>query len=338
MASFTGKKSADIADAVAGTLSGFTGGSIAELQDSIGDSFLCDAGDDSVLAGSGDDTLQGGTGNDTLNGGDGNDRLIGAGDDNVLNGGNGDDTITGGYGFNTMDGGEGTDTHDVHFFGGAYNWNMATGVTNFVGETAINFENARLGDGKNLITGTAGANSIEAGGGNDTITGAGGNDTIAGGADNDVLNGSRGDDQVTGGWGNDLISGGAGKDALDGGGGADTISGGAGRDTLTGSVGPDRFVFDATLNALSNVDTISDFSAAQDEIALDADIFSAIGTMTADAFHVGGTAQDAEDRILYKKFTGALFYDPDGNGPEAAVKFAVLTGSPDITFADFIVV
>ena len=49
-------------------------------------------------------------------------------------------------------------------------------------------------------------------------------------------------------------------------------------------------------------------------------------------------AHDASDRVIYNMTTGSLYYDPDGTGGTAAVRFAVLTGSPDaLTNADFVV-
>jgi Ca2+-binding RTX toxin-like protein len=49
-------------------------------------------------------------------------------------------------------------------------------------------------------------------------------------------------------------------------------------------------------------------------------------------------AHDADDRIVYNTATGALYYDADGIGGEAAIQFATLSGSPDhLTAADFAV-
>jgi Ca2+-binding RTX toxin-like protein len=49
-----------------------------------------------------------------------------------------------------------------------------------------------------------------------------------------------------------------------------------------------------------------------------------------------GTA-DAEDRIIYNKGTGALFYDPDGTGALGAVQYATVTAGLTLSNADFIV-
>ncbi|MGB9142088.1 MAG: calcium-binding protein, partial [Aestuariivirga sp.] len=73
MATFTGTGNDDTADFTSGTLTGFTGGTLAELLDSIGDSFVGGAGNDVVNAGNGDDTIYGGLGADTLSGGASND-------------------------------------------------------------------------------------------------------------------------------------------------------------------------------------------------------------------------------------------------------------------------
>ncbi|TRU85233.1 MAG: hypothetical protein EWV76_14680 [Microcystis novacekii Mn_MB_F_20050700_S1] len=46
---------------------------------------------------------------------------------------------------------------------------MATGLTNFGGESYINFENANMGAGNDSVTGNASANLINGGAGNDTL-------------------------------------------------------------------------------------------------------------------------------------------------------------------------
>jgi hypothetical protein len=49
------------------------------------------------------------------------------------------------------------------------------------------------------------------------------------------------------------------------------------------------------------------------------------------------TSQDAEDRILYDRATGSVFYDPDGTGSAVAVRFAVVATKKALTHHDFLV-
>ncbi|MGH7064361.1 MAG: hypothetical protein ACREET_09795, partial [Stellaceae bacterium] len=124
---------------------------------------------------------------------------------------------------------------------------------------------------------------------------------------------------------------------ITGNGGANILDGGGGKDTLKGFGGADTFVFDTKLGT-SNVDHIVDFSAAADTIRLDDAVFTALpkGSLSAAAFKVFGTApEDANDRILYNRGTGALFYDPDGSGLGSTAQFAVLDNHATITAADF---
>lgn len=147
---------------------------------------------------------------------------------------------------------------------------------------------------------------------------------------------------------NDLgeaIAGGAGNDTLSSGAANDTLNGGAGNDSLTGGAGADVFVFDTVLDALSNVDTISDFAPGSDSIHLDDDVFAALtaGALTGAQFNSGAgltAAAEADARIVYDTTTGALYYDVDGLDGEAAIQFAVLGDGtrPAITAADFLIV
>lgn len=59
--------------------------------------------------------------------------------------------------------------------------------------------------------------------------------------------------------------------------------------------------------------------------------------MLAEEFHLGAAAQDTDDRIIYDQATGSLFYDADGNGAGAAVRFAVLANKALVTASDFYV-
>jgi Ca2+-binding RTX toxin-like protein len=62
MATFTGTTGNDTANATTGTLTGFSGGTVAQLQDAIGDTFNGGNGADAIVAGSGDDTINLGSG------------------------------------------------------------------------------------------------------------------------------------------------------------------------------------------------------------------------------------------------------------------------------------
>lgn len=153
--------------------------------DSIGDRLDGGDGNDTLQGEAGNDTLLGGIGDDQLTGDDssvnfGNDSLSGGTGNDTIDGGSGNDTIDGGSGLDVMDGGVGIDTLDVTFWNGAYELNMNTGVTNFAGETAVNFENVNTGSGNDNIIGTAGNNVINTGAGNDTLMGGSGSDTLNG--------------------------------------------------------------------------------------------------------------------------------------------------------------
>lgn len=174
--------------------------------------------------------------------------------------------------------------------------------------------------------------------------------TVNGTAQADVLRGTQGDDKLHGLGGNDKILGSDAYDLLTGGIGNDTLNGGRGRDTLYGNEGADAFVFDSKLGVMSklggaNIDMIRDF-ATVDSIRLDNLIFQGIGAGTAaqprkmllDAFHLGKTAADAQDRIIYDRSKGALFYDADGTGSGAMVQFALIANKALITAADFFVI
>jgi Ca2+-binding RTX toxin-like protein len=171
-------------------------------------------------------------------------------------------------------------------------------------------------------------------------------------ANGDKLSGSTKHDTIEGKAGNDIISGGAG---------FDTLNGGKGNDKLTGGAGGDMFVFSDILNAKTNVDTITDFSSSKkgakgnDEIDLDHMIFKGIEDLdfksTAsnylspinrnidpNTFLTGKTATSKEDRIIYDKSSGKLWYDPDGSGQKDATLFAILENKATLHAYDLFVV
>ena len=162
-----------------------------------------------------------------------------------------------------------------------------------------------------------------------------------------VLTGTAGADTLRGDALGDVLSGLAGKDALFGLAGNDTLNGGLGNDVMEGGAGQDIFILNAklgktnALNRKSNLDRITDFSVADDTIDLARSVFTKIakkGVLTKSAFYIGAAAHDANDRIVYNKKTGALFYDSDGKGGHAAIQIATLTKSLLLTNKDFYVI
>ena len=145
---------------------------------------------------------------------------------------------------------------------------------------------------------------------------------------------------ITGNAAANVLKGGLGNDTLTGNSGADKLYGGAGRDTLTGGAGKDLFFFDTALNKVSNVDRIVGFSHVDDTIRLENAVFKGLhtGTLKAAAFWVGKSAHDADDRIVYDKASGALYFDSDGSGHHAAIQFATLTNKPVLNAGDFTVI
>lgn len=145
---------------------------------------------------------------------------------------------------------------------------------------------------------------------------------------------------LAGGVGNDTLNGGGGNDFLDGGDDSDTLLGGAGNDTLTGGVDADAFVLNSTLNALTNVDIITDFEVGVDKIRVENAIFTkltATGTLNSDLFAVGDAAE-GDDYIVYDGATGALFYDTNGSASGGRTQFATLDPGLVLSANDFVVV
>ncbi|MFC1455228.1 M10 family metallopeptidase C-terminal domain-containing protein [Microvirga arabica] len=149
---------------------------------------------------------------------------------------------------------------------------------------------------------------------------------------NDVLKGDSGVNGIPGFGGNDTIYGYGGNDA---------IMGGAGNDKLYGGAGSDHFRFDTRLNATTNVDKIMDFKSGVDVIELSRSIFGRAGKAGLElkeaAFYAGKKAHDKDDRIIYDKKTGSLYYDKDGIGGTAQIKFATIANKVKLVHDDFVI-
>ena len=275
------------------------------------------SGHDSVTGNAADNTIYGGNGNDRLTGGGGIDSLFGeAGDDTIISDGDagqyfgeaGNDTMFSGLGDEFMDGGAGIDLIDHTIWNGDYVFDMTTGLTNFAGETYLNFENTRMGNGHDTVTGTAANNSIVGGGGHDTLTGGNGNDTLDGGADNDILDGGAGADNVsyasasagvtvnlgltaaqnTVGGGIDTLGnlenlrGSNFNDTLTGNAGSNIIIGGLGNDILNGGAGIDTVSYET---ASTGVTVTLLLTGAQNTVGAGTDTLSNFENLKGSNFH-----------------------------------------------------
>jgi hypothetical protein len=264
----------------------------------------------------------------------------------LLFGGAGNDTFNVG-GFTpvlggTLTGGAGIDTFNItsgsHSFiedlgnGGADNIVVSSGaevdanvyssgwtatVTTTNNGTATLYTNGYVVNLAKVTGGTAGFNIINLGGAT-TLTGSAWADTLTGGTGNDTL---------TGGIAND------------------TLNGGLGNDILTGGLGNDTFVFNTTLNATSNKDTLTDFTSGADKIHLSKEIMTALGSVgnlsESEFYAAPGAVKgfDANDRIIYNTTTRALYYDADGSGAGAAIQMAIIGATPTpLVWSDFIIV
>ncbi|MGO4706721.1 hypothetical protein AB4072_13215 [Microvirga sp. 2MCAF38] len=297
-----------------------------------------------------------------------NDVLFGNGAANVLIGGNGDDSYYISFGDVVVENaGEGTDTifADINYTLSA-NIESLTGI----GGGALALTGNEL---NNTITGNAAGNWIDGGIGADTMIGGAGDDFYVIDNAGDVIIDNEGNNTVllktaydlsmlpssvnatiadgvnmtlTGTNGSNVLRGNAAANILKGMGGNDKLYGLEGNDKLYGGSGKDTFIFDTRLHKSKNVDKIYDFKSRDDSIWLDNAIFKKLGKGTptkpeklkSGMFYEGDKAHDNDDRIIYDKKTGNLYYDADGTGKSAQVKFATLTNKTKLYYHDFFVI
>ncbi|RJF87571.1 calcium-binding protein [Oleomonas cavernae] len=227
-----------------------------------------------------------------------------------------------------------------------------------------------LGD---TLSGDAGNDRLVGGAGNDRLLGEAGNDLLIGGAGADRMDGGAGrdvarfetavtvdlldgslntgeakgdlftsieslrgsyqDDRLSGTNGADILDGQGGDDWLLGRDGDDILIGGSGLDKLFGGAGADQFRFEGKGEGH---DTIDDFTRGTDLIVLRQDGFdiTALNLVVANA----PVASTGAATFLFKKSTGLLSFDADGNGAGQAIEVATLTGINNLTSADFLLI
>jgi Ca2+-binding RTX toxin-like protein len=225
----------------------------------------------------------------------------------------------------------------------------------------------------NVILGTAGPDDLIGTLGDDTINGLGGDDTMTGLAGNDTYYVNTPRDVIVEdvGGGRDTVRSSAGLHTMranvenlvlieDGANGvgnelanrivgnarSNEIDGRKGNDVLLGSAGPDTFTFRSPLNASTNLDQLPDFDDVEDSFKLfwtafpsftiyHAPLCQGAYCLLPELFHVGPSATDTVQRIVYNPTTGLLMYDRDGTGPLPAVAFARLPPDLALTASHF---
>ena len=321
---------------------------------------LLSGGHDALYGGDDNDNLYGGTGNDTLTGGAGRDYMEGgAGNDLIVVADSNDIVVE--------LAGQGSADRVAASASFALDAGVAIELvttTSSGGTTAIDLRGNALAQ---AIFGNAGDNVLNDGGAGaaDTLTGSAGNDTyIVNNAGTMIVEGTgqgtndrvaasvsftlAGDDNIerltttsSGGTGAITLTGNSLIQTITGNAGANRINGAAGSDTLTGLGGADVFVFNAPTGS-TNVDEVTDYSVAADTIELRSAGFAGLGlgVLTGAAFRLNSTglAEDSSDRIIYNSATGDVFFDADGTGATARIRFADLDIGLGVTNADFRVV
>lgn len=309
---------------------------------------------DSLTGGSADDTLNGWFGNDTIDGGAGADKLIGGPGSDVIYVDDAGDRVV-----------ESRKWAGSDLVISSVDFRMGSAHIEDLRLTG----SAVLGAGnglRNEIRGNAQDNILDGGKNNDTLIGGAGNDTYLVRAPGDLVV-----ETAAGGMAdtvkafrayalpehverlylqtlrNDAGEGVAGVNGI--GNGLDNlivgnpfdnvIAGREGRDTLRGQAGADTFVFDRAA-APDNVDRIIDFNVNEanegDLLKMKGAVFGglAAGLLDADLFVAGTRALEAEDRFLFDRASGRLWFDEDGTGAAGQQLVATFEQNAQVTASD----
>jgi Ca2+-binding RTX toxin-like protein len=318
MAVFTGTSGADVANAPSGVLTGFTGGTLAELQDATGDCITGAEGADTVVAGSGNDTIRGGLGTDSIDGGDGDDRIQITGSEftgaeTIAGGGGAGDileasgTINFDNGLATLSGIEtlvvsGTNPHLTFSAAQFQNFTSMTetatpGTVDVFINVSTSFSMAPLiitgwnNQHRVWLLGSAAANTITT---NDVsynrVAGYGGADTLIGGANTDLFYYYAAGDVEVG-------------EVIDGGGGT--------RNDLQ-LAGPAGTIYDFTVATITNIQTI-DFSLGGGGTAtMPASLFTGFAGGIAQIFGSYGADTIITTGSQVNMGAAQFYFDPPG--------------------------
>ena len=252
---------------------------------------------------------------DTLFGNSANNQIDGRAGDDTLSGYRGNDGVRGGLGNDTISGGDGIDS--------------------LYGQ-----------DGNDVLDGGTGADRLNGGAGNDTATYATATAAVIASLANAAINAgdAAGDtytsvENLSGSAFSDTLIGNGTRNMLSGGQGNDKLTGGASGDTLTGGVGADTFDFNSVGDSLASStrrDVITDFYQAEgDKIDLSG-IDAILGTTTNDAFTLVSGYSKTAGELRFDHKNGDTFLYGDVNGDGSSDFVVQLTGSFDLTQADFL--
>lgn len=304
--------------------------------------------------------------------------IIGNAGSNSLFGDEGADTLIGGDGADVLEGGNGNDTYHidaadvVNDTGG-----IDTLVVSFSYTLASDsvFENvyAASGTAALSLTGNSQGNILAGNAASNVLNGGLGADRMEGGLGNDLYYVDNAGDRVTetstGGMADTVyagvshtlaayveklyasgsssitLTGNSLANSIKGNAGANKLNGLTGKDTLYGGAGRDIFQF-TTKASSANIDKIVDYNVAYDSIQLDNKYFTKLGAgsatspkkLASSAFWGGTKAHDANDRLIYDKSKGYLYYDADGTGSSKQVLIATFSNKAALKYSEFYVI
>jgi Ca2+-binding RTX toxin-like protein len=163
-------------------------------NDAAGDTYVSI---ENVVGSSSTDGLAGNSLANRLDGRLGSDKLIGNGGNDTLLGGGGNDALQGNVGADVLSGGSGFDFVSYEGSVLGVNVNLSNGLTSggdAAGDTFTSIEGLIGSSGRDVLAGTAAANTIQGGDGSDKLFGFAGNDVLRGDGGADTMTGGEGAD------------------------------------------------------------------------------------------------------------------------------------------------